>query len=234
LKTKYDNIFVNPDWRDVGMFSTPIAFDLDSVMNDLGHDLGRYIAAKFGVEYNVVRDSTGSYEKFHFEVKGVGYKEMSKVVNTYLMEESPSALATPFLADVMRYVHEVTGVPIAVVTARSDHTVGVTKRWLEEHLDGTPFNAYIINGPLKEATLDLLNAQIFVDDRWKTIERMYNNNIRFPVLYTRPWNTGRPVDLPVARVRDLRDIIPLLNIVTRRGIMDWPDTLPYPEPKNEG
>jgi hypothetical protein len=129
----------------------------------------------------------------------------------------------------MKYVHEVTGVPIAVVTARNSRAVGVTNRWLEEHLDGTPFHAYIINGVGKGDTLKLLSARVFVDDRWNTIKHMLGY-IEYPVLYTRPWNTGRPIDLPVPRVRDLRDIIPLLNIVARRGIMDWPDALPYPNP----
>jgi hypothetical protein len=231
MKTKYKNIFINPDFHDV-MFRTPIAFDLDSVMNNLGHDLGLYIAREFGVTFEDVRDSILGYQKFHFEVDGVDYREIGKVVDTYVMEESPSALPSPFMSDVMKYVHELTGVPIAVVTARNDRTVGVTKRWLEEHLDGTPFHAYIINGPGKEDTLSLLKASIFVDDRWNTINGLVSK-IRYPVLYTRPWNTGRPIDLPVPRVRDLRDIIPLLNIVARRGIMDWPDALPYPKLNNE-
>jgi hypothetical protein len=226
LKTKYNNIFVNPDFHDV-MFRTPIAFDLDSVMNNLGRDLGLYIAREFGVPFEDIRDHSLGYDRFHFEVDGVGYKEMSKVVNTYVTEESPSALPSPYLAGVMKYVHKVTGVPIAVVTARHSRAVGVTKRWLEEHLDGTPFHAYIINGAGKEDTLKLLSVRVFVDDRWNTIKHMVGE-IEYPILYTRPWNSGRPIDLPVLRVRDLRDIIPLLNITLGRVPTDWPDGLPHP------
>jgi hypothetical protein len=164
--------------------------------------------------------------------KNISGNEIYKLVTGAVIEESPSFLHTAYMPQVMKYVYETTGVPIAVVTARKPETLDVTSRWLEEHLDGIPFHAYIIDGPLKEDTIHLLSAHIFVDDRWKTIERMVDE-IEYPVLYNRPWNMGRPVELPVSRVRDLRDIIPLLNIWAHRGVMDWPDTLPYPKPNGE-
>jgi hypothetical protein len=232
MRTKYENVFINPDYRDV-YYRTPIAFDLDSVLNNIGHDLGRYMADKAGVDFESVRtvDPLG-FERFHFSVPDKSNGEVGRIVNDYIMEESPSALATPFIAPVLKYVYKVTGVPISVVTARWNGAVGVTKRWLDEHLDGVPFHAYIVNGSSKIDVLNLMHTRIFVDDRFKTIKDMVGE-IEYPVLYTRPWNVGRPVDLGVPRVRDLRDIIPLLNIVARRNIMDWPENLPYPKPNGE-
>ena len=230
MKTKYDNVFVNPSYEDI-MFRTPIAFDLDSVLNE-GQYLRDYVAKHFGVSLDDVKKVVEGHEVFHFEIPGVGYREMSKVINTCIMEESPSALHTPHMPDVLRYVHEITGVPIAVVTARIPMTVGVTKRWLEEHLDGTPFHAYIINGLPKIDALRPLGARIFIDDRFKTVKNLIGK-IDWPVMFTRPWNVGRANPLPVSRVRDLRGIIPLLNIITGRDTMDWPEGLPYPNRKGE-
>jgi 5'(3')-deoxyribonucleotidase len=229
LKTKYSNIFVNPDFYDV-MYRTPIAFDLDSVMNNLGHDMGRYIANEFGV--TDVRATNLGYQKFHFEVDGVGYEEVSKVVNKYVMEESPSALPSPYLHEVMKYVYEVTDVPIAVVTARYPDTCTVTKNWLDENLDKIPYRVYIMHGEQKNMVLGLLDAKIFVDDRHKTIRNLIGE-IKYPVLYRKPWNQGRPDKLPVIEIRDLRDIIPLLNIQLGRMPMEWPNEIFYPNRERE-
>jgi hypothetical protein len=142
------------------------------------------------------------------------------------MNESPSLLTTPYVRQVMRYVYDRTNSPVTVVTARWAGAVGITKRWLEENLGDVPFVAYIVNGPPKADVLALLNVHAFVDDRWKTIEGLISK-IPWPVLYRRPWNT-RPVYLPVTRVNDLRDIIPLLNILTGEVPTAWPDYIPYP------
>jgi hypothetical protein len=77
-----------------------------------------------------------------------------------------------------------------------------------------------------------MNCIIFVDDRFKTVANLLSW-IADPVLYRRPWNQNRPGKLPVLEVRDLRDIIPLLNITLRRVPMDWPSYVPFPEPKGE-
>jgi hypothetical protein len=232
LKTKYDNVFVNPTGGEID--PCIIAFDLDSVLNTVGHDIGRGIAKAFNVTYETARsvDPEYGYEKFHFEVPGVGYKEMSKVVNKIIMEESPSSLPSPFMASVLRYVYEVTGTPIQVVTARNPMTVGVTKRWLFENLDGIPFRAYLQHGVPKAVTLKMMKASIFVDDRHKTIAGLIDK-IEYPVLYQRPWNNGRPIRLPVVEIRDLRDIIPLLNLKLGRVPMDWPSYIPFPKPEGE-
>jgi uncharacterized HAD superfamily protein len=235
LKTKYNNIFVNPDLTDVSI-RTPIAFDLDSVMNDgCSQAIRNMFVKKYDIRECDIQDidPVGGYRRFRMELPpwlNVSGNQVYKDVTEAVLKESPSFLHTPYMPEVMRYVYETTGAPIAVVTARKPETVDVTARWLFEHLDGIPFHAYIINGLPKMVALDLLRVRIFVDDRFKTIKGL-RNEIEYPVLYNRPWNMDRPVDLPVARVRDLRDIVPLLNIVAHRGIMDWPDTLPYPKPK---
>jgi hypothetical protein len=65
-----------------------------------------------------------------------------------------------------------------------------------------------------------------VDDRWKTVEGLMKH-IPWPVLYKRPWN-ARPVYLPVIKANDLRDIIPLLNILTGEVPTAWPVGVLHP------
>jgi hypothetical protein len=226
LKTKYDNVFVNPDQADVGQHRAVMAFDLDSVLNDMGHNLRDHIAKKFGFPTEEILDKTAGYEKFYFQIDGVEDKVISRAVADYVMEESPSSLATPYMREVMGYVHDVTDAPVTVVTARWSGTVGVTKRWLEEQLGDIPFIAYIVNGPPKHTVLSYLYTLAFVDDRWKTVEGLMKH-IPWPVMYKRPWN-DRPVYLPAVKINDLRDIIPLLNILTGRVPTAWPDGLPHP------
>lgn len=235
MKTRYDNVFLNPTFDELPMSvrdNTPIAFDMDSVLNE-GDYLRHYIANHFGTTMDaiILKDPSG-YECFNFKVPGVSEREIVDVIDRCILEESPSALPTPFLADVLKWVHEITGRPIAVVTQRNWITSAVTHDWLEEHLDGIPFYAYIINGSSKNDTLHMLGVDIFIDDRWKTIGNLISR-IKYPVLYNRPWNIGRPLDLEVLRVRDLRDIIPLLNIELGRVPMDWPWYVPYPRPQGE-
>lgn len=229
MKTKYDNVFVNPYLHETE--KTPIAFDLDSVLNTIGHDIGEGIAKAYNVPFESVRcvDPVHGFELFHFSPPGVDdYNGVAKVVNKIIMEESPSSLPTPFMAATMRYVHEVTGKPVAVITARNPMTVGVTYRWLLENLEGVPFRAYIMHGIPKYHPLLNMGSSIFVDDRWKTIKTLLDY-IEYPVMYKRPWNQGRDKQLPVLEVRDTRDIIPLLNIKLGRVPTEWPSYVPFPK-----
>jgi len=235
MKNNCNNTIYNPTWAELlpaVRSKTIIAFDMDSVLTE-GEFLRKYVADYFGMPIEDTRHSPDGYEKFNFKVPGdVSEKEIVEVINRCILEESPSALPTPFMAEVMRWVYEVTGKPISVVTLRHSMSMGVTHDWLVEHLDGIPFNAYVINGRPKNDMLRMLGVNIFIDDRWKTIGNLISH-IKYPVLYNRPWNMGRPLDLEVLRVRDLRDIIPLLNIELGRVPMDWPWYVPYPRPQGE-
>lgn len=228
MKTKYSNVFINPTEDELDGHRTIIAFDMDSVLNE-GDYLKEYIAKRFG--YNSGLDIRGKgpegYEKFSYEIPGVSRNKVYKAIHEGVYEESPSALPSPFMADVLKYVYQVTGEPIAVVTARAQQNAGVTYRWLTENLGGTPFRAYVMDGVTKNTVLNLLYTQIFVDDRWKTIMNLLGE-IPYPVMFKRPWNQGRPVRMPALEIRDLRDIIPLLNIQLGRVPMEWPGYIPYP------
>jgi hypothetical protein len=225
--TKYDNVFLNPDEADVGHHRAVMAFDLDSVLNTMGENLRSFIAGKYGMDSTEVTDTSAGYEKFHFEVPGIDHREIGRHVNDFVMNESPSLNTTPYMAEVMRYVYERTNSPVTIVTARWAGAVGVTKRWLEENLEDVPFVAYIVNGPPKHTVLNYLSTLAFVDDRWKTIEGLISK-VPWPILYRRPWNR-RPVYLPAVEVDDLRDIIPLLNILTGEIPTAWPEGVPHPQ-----
>ena len=232
MNTKYSNVFINPHPGELRGHETPIVFDLDSVLNE-GDYLRDFIACHFSTTVSAVkgRRRPNLYEVFHFDLPGVSYKEMAKAINHCIMHESPSALTTPYMSDVMDFVHHVTNRPIAVLTARNSMTVGVTKRWLEQNLN-VPFRAYIVDGLPKAPVLSYLGAKIFIDDRHKTIKELVTW-IPYPVLYRRPWNQGRPERLPVVEINDLRDIIPMLNIEFGRAPMSWPYWVPFPKPEGE-
>ena len=227
MKTKYDNVFVNPDVADVGQHRAVMAFDLDSVLNTMGDNIRKYIAQLYHVPTWEVTDTAAGYEKFHFQVPGIEGREIGRHVNDFVMNESPSLLTTPYVRQVMKYVYKRTNTPITVVTARWPGAVGVTKRWLEENLGDVPFICYIVNGPPKSRVLNYLYTLAFVDDRWKTCEGLISR-IPWPIMYRRPWNR-RPVYLPVVEVDDLRDVIPLLNLLTGEVPTVWPDGLPHPD-----
>jgi hypothetical protein len=203
-----------------------MAFDLDSVLNNMGENIRGYVATKYGLPVKEVTDTSAGDEKFHFRVLGIDDRQIGRDVNNFVMNESPSLLPTPYMKEVMWYVYDRTNAPVTVVTARWPGSVGVTYRWLKEQLEDIPFIVYIVNGPPKHTVLSHLHTMAFVDDRWKTVEGLMKH-IPWPVLYRRPWN-ARPVYLPVVKANDLRDIIPLLNILTGQVPTDWPDGLPHP------
>jgi len=236
LKTKYDNVYVNPEAGEID--PSIIAFDLDSVMND---GCSGAIRKKFCDHWDIndreILDKDVVLGHRIFSMSPPAYCEASgneifNLVTEAVIEESPSFLHTPYMPEVMRYVYEVTGTPIQVCTARRPECVDVTHNWLAEHLGDIPFRAYVQNGVAKSVTLDRMNCQIFVDDRFKTVNNLLSW-ISEPVLYRRPWNQNRPVKLPVLEVRDLRDIIPVINIALGRVPMDWPSYVPFPKPRGE-
>jgi len=236
LKTKYDNVFVNPEPGEID--PSIIAFDLDSVMND-GCSLA--IRNKFmdywGIEGHEIIDTDPVHKHRIFSMRPPDYidysgNELYNLVAEAVIEDSPSFLHTPWMTEVMRYVYKSTGCPIQVCTARRPECVDVTHNWLAEHLGDIPFRAYIQNGVAKSVTLDQMNCSIFVDDRHKTVANLLSY-IEYPVMYQRPWNSNRPIKLPVVEVRDLRDIIPLLNLKLGRVPMEWPSYVPFPKPRGE-
>lgn len=209
---------------------SPVAFDLDSVLNDMGEPMGEYIAKTYDVDYDEVHGlAPGGYRTFHFDVPGVSSNDISALVQKYVLEESPSLLATPFMSEVIDYVYDVTDEPITVVTARPQEAMDVTYDWLCQNLSTfLPFNLIMVNGMTKLHVLKKIYCEIFVDDRAKTIEGL-TDNINLSVLYSRPWNQGRPVEPGDLTVRDLRDLIPIINYMYKRPTMMWPGTIPYPD-----
>ena len=207
-----------------------IGFDMDSVLND-GDWLFNCVAKYFNTTVSAIlgRNRAGGYRTFNFNIPGITDEgEIVKAIEEAVIKESPSAMASPYMREVTEYVYEVTKKPILVITYRAPGTPEVTKNWLSENLT-VPFVCVICNGMNKHHALRMTETQIFIDDRWKTIKNLsLLNVIPYPVMYQRPWNQGRPGGLKVHEIRDLRDIIPLLNIQLGRNPMDWPVGLCYP------
>lgn len=235
MRTHFPNVYVNPTMDEMAGSTvgyTPIAFDMDSVLLESGY-FRPFIAKEFGVGTPDIRttDPDHGYEKFNFEIPGVSEKEMIAVINKAVREESPSALPSPHMDDVLSWVYHITGKPVLVVTARCPSNAEVTHQWLYENIT-VPFVCYIMHGQKKHMPLHAHGVDIFVDDRFKTIKEL-RNHIHYPVLYKRPWNQGRPEKLHCLEIEDLRDIIPLLNISLGIRPMAWPHWCPYPKPREE-
>lgn len=234
MHTKYANVFFNPDEHDMEYhrgFKFPIAFDMDSVLTE-GAWLRRYVANMFGMTMDQVKGHhKKGYEVFYFKVPFASSEEVGRVVDRGILEESPSALPSPYMKEVTNYVHEVTRSPILIVTARAEANIDVTWQWLHENLD-VPFIVYMVTGHgAKAKLLAYHDVKIFIDDRHKTVKNLVNV-IPYPVLFKQDWNQGRD-PIPAIEIRDLRDIIPVLNLQLGMAPMTWPGTVPYPKPHGE-
>jgi hypothetical protein len=235
VKTKYYNVWINPSEKDIGDNRALIGFDLDAVLNSgLSRCITERLAKHYGVGIDNVRNThpIHGYEMFNLGPNGSDVQEVMKIVETSVIEDSPSVLSSPWMKEVMDFVYQATGDPITVITSRNPNALDVTHNWLVQWLDDLPFNCYIMHGRGKGAPIAMLGLSIFVDDRWKTINNLLSW-CEYPVLFQRPWNRFRPDPLPVLEIRDLRDIIPLVNIKLGRNPMDWPYWVPFPKPEGE-
>ena len=227
--TDYENVYINPSGGQVD--PSIIAFDMDSVLNT---GCSRAIRDVFCRTYGITdrdimdTDPDHGHRIFNMTPAGVDRNHIYPMITEAIVNDSPSFLPTPYMQKVLRHVHEVTGCPIQVVTYRDKSTVHVTHDWLKENLDDIPFRCYIMSGVPKKETLAYMRADIFIDDRHKTILDLLGE-IDYPVMYKRPWNQGRPVRLPALQINDLRDIIPLLNIKLGRVPTEWPSYIPFPQ-----
>jgi hypothetical protein len=132
------------------------------------------------------------------------------------------------MGDVLHYIYLKTREPILVITYRPKESVEQTHAWLTKYLPvGVPFNLIMLDGMQKDVVLQRMNVQVYVDDRYKTVD-ILSRVINLSVLYKRPWNQGRPVEAGDMSVNDLRDLIPIVNYLTRSCTTDWPMHIPYP------
>jgi hypothetical protein len=237
METDYKNVWINPTVEEVGDFRNIIGFDMDSVLNyGCSGAIRNAFMNEFGIAEVEIVDTDPIHGHRIFHMNPPEYIDYSnnfiyKLIADVIINDSPSFLTTPFMPAVTEYVYKVTGKPITVITLRKPSTVHVTHDWLAENLT-VPFRCYILNGKSKDHLVDRLNLSIFIDDRHKTIKNLLSW-CEYPVLYKREWNQNRPIRLPVIEIRDLRDIIPLLNIKLGRVPMEWPEGLPYPKPNGE-
>ena len=232
---KHIRTWLNPTRKELteARVRATIAFDLDSTLNEMGAPGGlhKYVADALGC---TVEESTGKNvegcECFHFQKEGVNDEEIQELVLKYILEESPSLTPTPYMADVLDYVYFAMNERITVVTYRDFATVDVTHDWLNANLPKSvgPFNLIMLQGMPKSFVLKLTGTNVFVDDRYKTAQSL-ENEINLSVLYERPWNQGRKVQAGDMSIKDLRGLLPLVNILARRSVMTWPTTIPYPE-----
>lgn len=205
-----------------------IAFDFDSTINEMGEPLGEYIAAELGCDVGDVRGRGPEGERtFHFEHSKLTSYDMAGLVHKYVCEETPSLLPTPWAGDVLSYIYQVTEQPITVITYRPKDSVEVTYDWLVENLN-VPFNLIMLQGMPKHVVLQRLGTEMFIDDRYKTVQSL-ENVVNISVLYSRVWNQGRAVEAGHMTVSDLRGLIPIVNFMTRQPIMNWPGNIPYPD-----
>jgi len=233
----YPHTYYNPtkhELLDSGIENVHIAFDLDSVLNELGRGLGRHIAARLGLTEEEVRGkSPEGAEAFHFEAEGVSHERMSRYVQEYVMD-SDMIRHTRSMPEVMKHIYMVTEAPIVVITARPMEAMSVTHHWLDKNLPaGVPFELIMVNGMQKEVVLNRLDIECFVDDRHKTVKRL-ESCIDVSIRYRRPWNEDREEPAGHFSIEDLRDLIPFVNTMYGHRPMAWPGNVPYPIRMGQG
>jgi hypothetical protein len=225
----HNNVFYNPTKKEIMEFSlfNLIGFDFDSTINEMGHPLGHYIADTLGVPFEEVRGvSPEGYERFHFSHPDHTDEKITDIVNDYVINHTVDLKPTPHMGDVMNYIWLKTREPILVVTYRPREAMPQTVAWLNKYLPvGCPYTLIMLHGMQKDVVLTRMNVQVYVDDRYKTAV-ILEQAINLSVLYKRPWNQGRPVEAGDMQINDLRDMIPIVNYLTRSCITDWPMHIP--------
>jgi hypothetical protein len=205
----YPNTWYNPTKNELEDIVAPIAFDMDSVMLELDPLFFNGLSQWFGVE--ITNDvSKEGWDRFDMTGHEVAGAEIAKAIGPVISNITPFCDPTEYMLQALSLVYSMTGLPITVVTARTKENIPVTWDWLTEHLDGIPFNLIVCNGMQKEVVLKRIDNQMFIDDRYKTIKTL-EDHIRFPVLYQRPWNQGRPESAGVAEVSNLWGVVSLLQ-----------------------
>ena len=214
ISSEYPNTFCNPRKFETSGINAPIAFDLDGVLNESGKKLRSGVANFFGkrVDQIINRDPVHGYEKFHFTIPGPTDGEIRAAVNHVIKRDSFQYKSSPHMREVLTWLYKETNMPITVVTARHPDNMEVTYKWLKYRLGNVPFRLIMVNGMQKEVVLTRINTRIFIDDRYKTVKTL-ENHIMYPVLYSRPWNQGRPEPAGAATILNLGGVVPLLYLL---------------------
>lgn len=214
ISRRFPRTWFNPKKFEIKGLVAPIAFDMDSVLNEGGQLLREAVARHFGQPIgNILNiDPEHGYEKFHFNVLGASNTEVFDVVNMIIGRDSLSYQVTPHMRSILSWVWKHTGRPITVVTARHPDNMRVTYEWLKMQLGSVPFYLIMVNGMHKEVVLNRIDNRLFIDDRYKTIKTL-EKHIEYPVLYKRPWNQGRPEQAGVAEVDDLSGLLNLIFLL---------------------
>jgi len=213
-----------------GISPNPIAFDLDSVLAECRY-IPKMVGQKFGYSAKEIAEFStcdDGYQKFQYELPGVSGNQMYKAINDVVHDYSLTALTTPYMREVLWYLWHVSGLPVTICTARKRSNADVTYCWLTDNLDGIPFNCFISCGREKWKILPDAGTRFFVDDRYKTIDSLWGR-VQFPILYRRPWNQGWAEEASPYQCRDLRDMIPFINMAYNLPPVTWPGYIPYPE-----
>lgn len=229
MKTKYTNHFVNPTPDEMGNEVYPFAFDMDSVLNEMGDMfMADWLANHFKVDSVVGYTGSPRYRTFQFNHPDVSNNQMFRAVREFILEMGPRLVPSPWMLQTMRYVTKVTRKPILIVTARHPDTVSITQDWLLNKMPGVPFRVYSVNGVPKLPFLHHHRVEYFVDDRYKTNMSIYmDSDTVAPILYRRPWNQGR-MFYDWIQINDLRDMIPIVNLRYGRAPLAWPAGMPWP------
>jgi len=212
ISREFPNTFFNPKKFELSGLVAPIAFDMDSVLNEGGAHLRQAVADHFGYPVEDIIKTEKGYEEFHFTVPGVTDKEVYDAVNVVIGRDSIHYDTTPHMYNVLEWLFTRTYMPITIVTARHPDNMAVTFKWLKKNLRMVPFRLIMVNGMQKEVVLTRLDNKLFIDDRYKTIKTL-ENHIDFPVLYMQPWNQGRPQAAGVFEVDDLTGLPYVLQMI---------------------
>lgn len=224
------HVYHNPtheQCQNMGLEGVPLAFDFDSVLNNLGVGLESYLSSVLGVPVTGY-DSTLGYTKFSFKHSWFSEQTIRKIIHSYIEEYSFLVGPNPWVNEFLTWYTNVTRSPVVIVTSRPPHLEYATGRWIFSNLDRSiDMRLVMLHGIPKSQVLEPMGIQAFVDDRYKTCKSL-KGVIDWSIVYRQPWNQGRPESAGHLEIDSVLDLIPFVNIGLGRRPMQWPHNLPYP------
>lgn len=187
-----------------------IAFDLDGVICDTETVYWKYILEKYNHDIRSIQPPARRYE---IEIPGVPLESVHIEVTRKCIRDTDTfgfIKLFPYVYDTLNFIHAVNGCPINIITARNPIIKEATETYLKRMFPGINFRIYFKDCHEKIDILKEINTKIFVEDRYKTVCELVENNsdfIQTVFLVNRPWNEGRPVPFGVNRINHLYEIL---------------------------
>lgn len=179
-----------------------VAFDIDGVIADTYDVIRIALKQEFGINF-----PKNEHRSFYFDVPNASSKDVIRVIDKCMIEDFNDVKPLGDSIYILKRVFLMTRKPLLFVTARPEACREGTISWLKKYLGRfVDFNVILTENKPKTRVLLDLNIELFVDDRYKTINEL-SNIIDMPLMLNSPWNEGRPTPQNTVRIDDLEEVI---------------------------